>query len=242
MIIYPAIDLINGQCVRLTNGKFESQKHYHALPVQQAMEFKKKGTEWLHIIDLDGAKSGQFKQGELIKEIANKTNLKIQTGGGIRSLKEIEILLNSGIKRVIIGSLPVKQPEFLDRIFNHFDPENIMLALDVVFKKNTFMISIHGWQDTLDLTLYDAINSLSNTKIKHILVTDISRDGLLKGSNISLYQTLNPYFPKFSIQASGGITSISDIKQLQKTNIQGLVIGKAFYENTLDLTETLKIV
>ena len=225
MIIYPALDLINGQCVRLEKGDFSAKTVYQKDPFLQAQTFKNQGAQWLHIVDLDGAKKGSPQQAQLIVDIATKVGIKVQTGGGLRRETDIKSLLASGINRVVIGSLAVK-----------------MLALDVVLKGNQAYIATNGWQKTSSLLLDDAITQFNDMGSKHFLITDISRDGLLTGPNIGLYKDLQNKFPNLKIQVSGGMSSLTDLENLKAINAKGVIIGKALYENKFTLAEAFKIV
>ena len=242
MIIYPALDLINGQCVRLENGDFSTQTVYVKNPILQAQTFKAQGAEWLHIVDLDGAKNGSPQQTELIVDIVNKVGLKVQTGGGLRKVNDIKSLLAAGVKRVIIGSLAVKMPKIIKGLLDDVGPEAITLALDVIFQGREAYIATNGWQETSHLLLDEAICQFKDMGSKHFLITDISRDGLLTGPNIGLYQHLQNKFPELEIQVSGGMSSLVDLQKLKAMKAKGVIIGKALYENKFTLAEAFEIV
>ena len=242
MIIYPALDLINGQCVRLAKGNFSAKTVYERDPFLQAQTFKDQGAQWLHIVDLDGAKNGSPQQTQLIVDIANKVGIKVQTGGGLRKETDVKSLLAAGINRVVIGSLAVKAPKIIKGLLDDVGCEAITLALDVALQGNQAYIATNGWQETSSLLLDDAIVQFKDMGSKHFLITDISRDGLLTGPNTGLYQDLQNKFPRLKIQVSGGMSSLADLENLKAINAKGVIIGKALYENKFTLAEAFKIV
>ena len=242
MIIYPALDLINGQCVRLEKGDFSAKTVYQKDPFLQAQTFKNQGAQWLHIVDLDGAKKGSPQQAQLIVDIANKVGIKVQTGGGLRRETDIKSLLDSGINRVVIGSLAVKMPNIIEGLLDDVGSEAITLALDVALQGNQAYIATNGWQKTSSLLLDDAILQFKDMGSKHFLITDISRDGLLAGPNTGLYKDHHNKFPTLKIQVSGGMSSLTDLENLKAINAKGVIIGKALYENKFTLAEAFKIV
>lgn len=230
MIIYPAIDLINGQCVRLEKGDFSKKTIYQNDPVKMGLAFKKAGSQWLHIIDLDGAKGGTPKQTQLIMDVQNKTGLKVQTGGGIATSENAETVLNSGVERVIIGSLAVRQPDVIAQLLNQYGCEKIVLALDVKITNGTAYVATNGWAQISDLSLTVALDLFSSMGIKHVLITDISKDGLLLGPNVELYKSIAKTHPNLAVQASGGVSCLDDLKSLKDNNNAGVIVGKALYE------------
>lgn len=242
MIIYPAMDLIEGQCVRLLKGDFDAKTVYEPDPFIQAKVFKEQGAEWLHVVDLDGAKKGKPQQTKLITDIAEKVGLKIQTGGGLRKAEDVKYLVAKGINRVVIGSLTIKSPDVIEELLCDLGSEAITLALDFIFEKNKPYIATHGWQKTSTLALEDAIVQFKNMGAKHFLITDISRDGLLTGPNTLLYKELQNKFPSLEIQVSGGISSLKDLENLRAIKAKGVIIGKALYENKFNLADALQIV
>lgn len=241
MQIYPAIDLINQQCVRLYQGKFEQATIYSSEPCSTAKAFAKEGAKWLHLIDLDAAKDAKNSQKTIIAEILKAADLSIQLGGGIRCEKQINVLFDLGITRVIIGSLTVKKPMLVKNIIKKFGPEKIVLAFDANFRNKTAFIAMAGWQETTDFKLFDKLEFYYSCGLKHALCTDISRDGTLLGPNIDLYKKILLKFPKLRLQASGGIANLNDLKSLGEMDVSGAIIGRALYENKMDLRETLKI-
>ena len=240
MIIYPAIDLIDRKCVRLEEGDFDKKTTYSQNPSEVASAFKEDGAEWIHIIDLDGAKKGSPQQLDLIVELKKQTQLKIQTGGGIRNIEEAELVLDSGIDRVIIGSLALASPKSIINLITKYGAERIVLALDVNIENEIPFIATHGWQNATDFKLYDALSQFSDFGAEHFLVTDISCDGMLLGPNITLYEMLAIAYPTLNIQASGGVSSLEDIKLLHENKSEGVIVGKALYEGVFTLNDAIK--
>jgi len=241
MEIFPAIDLKNGQCVRLTQGDFSKPTMYEAHPVLQALKFAATGAAWLHMIDLDGAQAGAMQQFDVIAHVAQQTNLKVQVGGGIRDEKTIEKLLEAGIKRVVIGSLAVTNQPLVQDWLKQFGPERVVVALDVRLNaKNEPEIMTHGWQSGSEQSLWDVLKSYADSNLKTILCTDVGRDGMLAGTNHVLYQTIQESWPKLDILASGGVSGLADLMQLAKLDLAGAIVGKAIYEGRVDLAAAIK--
>lgn len=238
MIIYPAIDLIDGKCVRLINGDFNKKKIYNLNPINVAKKFKKDGAEWLHVIDLDGAKNQYNRQIKLIKSIIKNSGLRVQVGGGIRSFEDINELIKIGAERIIVGSLAIKKPELTKKILKFYDPEKICIATDILNLNGKNLVSVSGWQESSSITVEDLIQDLSKYKLKHVLCTDISKDGTLKGPNFKLYSSLQEEFKNIHFQASGGISSLNDLKNL---TTDGVIIGKSLYEECFTLKEAIKV-
>lgn len=237
MIIYPAIDLIDGQCVRLHKGDFNQKTTYNASPIEVAKDYQEQGAEWLHLVDLDGARDPENRQIPVIQEIIQATGLKVQTGGGIRHADDVAMLLEAGASRIVIGSLCVKNPEVTKDILQKFGTDKICLAMDVLPKDNQYFVAVSGWQEESNVLLNDLINDYMKEGLKHVLCTDISRDGAMTGSNIKLYQEMQKNFPTIKIQASGGVKSLDDIRELDSA---GVIIGKALYENIFTVREALE--
>ena len=235
MIIIPAIDLIDGQCVRLIKGDFTQKTVYAEDPIEVAKGFQAQGAQFLHVVDLSGAKQKQSQQTDLIHKIVKKTSLNVQTGGGIRTEAQIKQLIDNGIQRIVIGSLSVILPNLVQNWLNNFGKDCIVLALDVFMKNNKPYLSINGWQENSDILLWDLLNRYNN--VKHVLCTDISRDGMLQGPNFGLYERFKKKFPDIKLQASGGISSSDDIRQLKESGIDAVIIGKAIYEGKINLSK-----
>lgn len=238
MEVIPAIDILEGKCVRLIRGNYNSKKPY-GNPLKTAQLFQKSGLKKLHLIDLEGAKEGKIRNWRTIKEVVQKTNLKIEFGGGIRDEKDIEKLLKLGVKRVILGSLAANEPRKFENIFKKFGKEKIIV--DVGVKKGK--VYSHGWQKKTEKKLAIFLKDLMKLGVKTIICTDIERDGTLRGPNYSLYRKLISKFPALKIIASGGIRNVQDIKKIFQTGAAGAIIGKAIYEKKIsfgDLKPFLK--
>ena len=228
--IFPAIDIMNGSCVRLTEGREDSKKKYELNPLEMAQLYESKGAEYLHIVDLDAA----FNKGNnynLIKEIVEKTSLKIELGGGIRTTSQAEQLLNLGVSQLIIGSMTVKDPDLVCEWITDFGADKIIVGADV---RDGF-IAINGWKDLSEISLDEFIETFQRASAKRFLCTDISKDGKLQGSAIDLYKELNEKFPKLDFIASGGVTTLDEINKLKAMNMYGIIVGKAIYEGGMDL-------
>lgn len=240
MIIYPAIDIHKGQCVRLYQGDYNKKTIYSIDPFSMAKTLISNGANWLHLIDLDGAKNPKQNQMELIMSIINKNNISIQTGGGIRTKSHIKKLIDQGAARIIIGSQAVTNKNEVTKWFDYFGPERLVLALDVIFKDNTSpMIAINGWLKISEYTLYDVIDFYKSLGLIHLLCTNIALDGTLHGPDYLLYKKLLEKYPFLKLQASGGIQSLSDVNTLRKMQLSGAIIGRALYEKKINLNEVL---
>ena len=230
MIIYPAIDLSAGKVVRLIKGNFERKTIYSNDPEIQVNKFESYGAKWIHIVDLDGALSGKNENKKAIKEILQSTNCKIQLGGGIRTLKNIEDWINLGVSRIIIGTAAIKNKSFISDAVKYF-PNRISVGLDLFKEK----VAIKGWTEVVAHKKADYFfKKFSDLGVASIIYTDISKDGLLKGPNlrqIIYYKNLI----KVPLIASGGISSFDDIIKLKQSNVYGTIIGKAIYEKKIDL-------
>lgn len=239
MNIIPAIDLINGQCVRLQKGDFDAVTQYTVTPDEVAVSYQQSGANYLHVVDLDGAKQGKLKQLDLIKCIRNSTTSIMQVGGGIKDEHMIDSLLSIGVDRVVLGSIAVKDYEQTVRFIKRFGAAKIVLALDVNMIGELPMVATHGWLNTSDKNLYDVIDHYLTYGLQHVLCTDISKDGMLQGANTQLYQQLVVKSPMISFQASGGIGALNDLQNLKKTKVQNVIVGRALYENKFSLNAAL---
>lgn len=234
MIILPAIDLIEGKCVRLYRGDFDTASIVADNAVKTAKSFESQGASWLHMVDLDGSKKGFGKNTQTIFEVAKSTNLKIEVGGGIRDMNAIEHYLNNGIERVILGSAAVKNPQLVKDAVRHYR-EHIAVGIDA---KNGF-VSCEGWLDDTTVHYIDLAKQMEQMGIKHIIFTDISRDGTLTGPNLEQLATLKSAV-SCNIIASGGITNTIDIKNIYNLGLYGAICGKSLYQGTLTLSDALK--
>lgn len=233
MIIFPAIDIKNGQCVRLRQGDFKAETNYDLSPLQAALAYEQDGASWLHIIDLDGAQGGDRKNIDLIKEILLKTHLKLQVGGGIRSKKDIETLLNLGINRVIVGTYALEKFEELKDLIKIY-PGRIIVSLDA---KDGY-IRTYGWTRKTGIKTIDFIKRLETIQIDTVVVTDIAKDGMMQGPNVDQLKGLNAK-TSMNIIASGGVSSLADIQVLKASKLYGAIIGKALYMNAIHLKEAI---
>lgn len=242
MIIYPAIDLRGGRVVRLTEGRFDQEKSYGDDPFAVAKDFAASGATWLHVVDLDGAKDPARRQTALVEKIARGSGLRMQTGGGIRDESQIAALLAAGAQRVIVGSLAAKQPELVRGWLKIFGAEKIILSPDVRLDADgTPRVAAAGWQESTGVALDDFLNGFLAAGLVHILCTDISRDGKLTGPNSALYARLVKKFPTLQIQASGGVSSLDDLRVLKTTGSAGAIVGRALYEKKFTLVEALAL-
>jgi len=239
MIIFPAIDIKGGKCVRLFNGDFNKITQYKKSPFEQATEFFNLGFTNIHLVDLDGALEGNLINKEIIKKISEIDKIKIQVGGGIRSLEHIEKLINFGVDKIIIGTAAVENIEFLKIACNKYN-KKIAISLDV----REGYIALSGWKKQTKILATDFIKNIENMDISRIIYTDINRDGTKSGPN--LYETLNfSNLTKIPVVVSGGISSIDDvinIKNKKLKNIEGIIIGKAIYDGSIDIKELSKII
>lgn len=239
MIIYPAIDLRQGRCVRLYQGNYNCETVYSDSPLSIAKQFLDNGATWLHLVDLDGAKNTQENQALLIQELLQFLPINIQVGGGIRNEAQMDAYFSAGANRVVIGSLAIESPKLVERWLASYGVERIVLAFDVTFNNNMPFVMTNAWQTFNEINLFEVLGRFTAMGAKHILCTDISRDGALNGPNIDLYQQLIARFPALNIQASGGISHLDDIRCLKSFNLAGAITGRALYEKKFALSEAL---
>jgi len=234
MKILPAIDLQNGRCVRLLKGDFNEVTEYNHDPLAQAKIFKSNELNYLHIVDLDGAESGNQLNKDIIAKILEIPDISIQVGGGIRTIKQVENMLEIGVSRIILGTA-LFQKNFIQDLKNNFDSSQIVLALDFKIINKTPTIYTHGWQDSTEIPLYQFISD--QPFYSNILATDISLDGAMLGPSFNIYKDLLHLFPSINLIASGGIRSLDDLNHLKLINIQEAIIGKAIYEKNISLRD-----
>ncbi|MCH1923720.1 1-(5-phosphoribosyl)-5-[(5-phosphoribosylamino)methylideneamino]imidazole-4-carboxamide isomerase [Shewanella sp. C32] len=239
-MIIPAIDLIDGQVVRLYQGDYDQQTTFDLSPLAQLQSYEAQGAKQLHLVDLTGAKDPAKRQTKLIAELAAGLNTPLQVGGGIRSVEQVEELLACGASRVVIGSLAVREPELVKSWFVRFGAEAICLALDVnINADGEKIVAVHGWQSGGGKTLESLVAEFAPVGLKHALVTDISRDGTMTGANNSLYQELAEKFPEILWQASGGIATLDDVAAVRDSGASGIIIGKALLTNQFSVQEAI---
>ncbi len=233
MKIIAAIDIMDGKCVRLTQGNFGKVKVYDEDPVEMAKKFEDADLEYIHIVDLDGAQQGAVTNWQTIEDIRANTALRIDFGGGVKTTEDVEQLLELNIDRINVGSVAVREPEKFIGWIEQFGADNFILSTDV--KGNE--IKVNGWQEKSGVTIYDIIDQYKPTGIKHITCTDISADGTLNGPNFALYKKLLKRFPDLKFTASGGVSSMEDLENLAYIGVYGVIIGKAIYEGKVTLEE-----
>lgn len=233
----PAIDILDGKCVRLSKGDFNKSTIYNESPLDQAQVFENAGFKEIHVVDLNGAKSGNRLNLPIISEIASNTGLKIQLGGGIRSIDSITEVFDLGINKIILGT-SILNKEFAREVMQRFDPNKIVFGLDVELKNNIYCLASHGWNEVSDINIFNFIDEI---KPINVLVTDITKDGMMTGPNYDLYSVLKSKFSLIKIIASGGIRNINDIQKLKSMKIEHAVIGKAIYEEKIELMELLNV-
>lgn len=239
-MIFPAIDLMDGRCVRLFKGDFNQRTEYGMTPIEMAKSFRDAGTEWLHVVDLDGAKHAASEQSDLIIQIAKESGLRVQTGGGLRDLAQIQRLLEGGVERAVIGSLALSNPQMVKFWLGDLGSDKIVLALDVKYGDDGEPYpTSHGWTETGEKTLWNILDDYSGSGLKTILVTDIDRDGVLGGSNVKLYEDIAERYPDLDLITSGGVGTLDDVKALKKLQPHGIIIGKALYENKFSLEDAI---
>lgn len=234
MIIYPAMDLICGQVVRLEQGRFDQVTAYSSAPREALGKFADAGAEWAHVVDLDGAKAGTPVQHELIAELARSVPVRLQVAGGIRDRDQLTRMFDAGVARAVVGSLAVKQPDVVGRWIDEFGADRIALSLDVRLNGGVPVVAVAGWTEDTGRSLWSVASDFP--KARHILVTDIGRDGMLQGPNVALYEEIAERLPGIQIQASGGVSSIADLERLRT---DGVIIGKALWEGRISLEEAL---
>ena len=237
MLIIPAIDLYENKIVRLRKGNFNRVTFYEQTPLAQAKEFERHGFEWLHIVDLLGSKTGTISVEGIIRDVKKETKLKIEFGGGIRNSQMVSQLFEFGIDKIILGSISVKNKIEFETIVKNFPPQNFIIAVDALDE----MLAVSGWTEATAISIYEHIEYCLQFGLTHFLCTDISKDGMLTGTNIKLYKNILTRFPNINLIASGGIKDLDDVKKVRDINPYGVVIGKAIYENKIDLKELAEL-
>lgn len=235
MIIFPAIDMYEGKVVRLLKGDYDKMTVYSEKVVEKAVEIEAAGAEWLHLVDLEGAKEGTTPNFSYVEEICKKTGLKIEIGGGIRSEETIEHYLSVGVDRIILGTKAATDGAFLKEMADKFG-DKIAVGIDVKGEK----VAIKGWLEVLDKNIFDFVGELREIGIKNIIVTDIAKDGAMSGINTIFYEKLMAH-TDMNITASGGVTRLDDLMELKKAGLYGAILGKAMYTGNIDLREALKV-
>lgn len=233
MQIIPAIDIIDGKCVRLTEGDYAQKKIYNEHPLEVAKEFEDVGLKRLHLVDLDGAKAGAVKNWKVLEELAGKTSLIIDFGGGIKKEEDVKIVFSSGAALATVGSIAVKDEERFVSWLQQFGADKFLLGADVKDEK----IAIGGWLETTDIWIYDFIEKYSKHGVRQIFCTDVSKDGKLEGPSTELYKNIIQKFPQLHFIASGGVSSMKDLEEMQSIGCSATIVGKAIYEGRVSLKE-----
>ncbi|MCC4798011.1 MULTISPECIES: 1-(5-phosphoribosyl)-5-[(5-phosphoribosylamino)methylideneamino]imidazole-4-carboxamide isomerase [Enterovibrio] len=237
-MIIPALDLIDGQVVRLYQGDYGQVTEYKVNPSEQFALYHKAGANWLHLVDLTGAKDTSARQISMISSLIESTPANIQIGGGVRKESDVVELLRAGAKRVVIGSTAVKQPEIVKGWMEKYGPEQIVLALDINIDDNgNRIVAVSGWQEDSGVTIEALLEDFLKVGLKHVLCTDISRDGTLAGSNVELYKDLCAAYPSVQFQSSGGIGSLADIEALKGSGVAGVIVGRALLDEKFTAEE-----
>tara|TARA_B100000768_G_scaffold181488_1_gene204694 strand:+ start:1960 stop:2685 length:726 start_codon:yes stop_codon:yes gene_type:complete len=233
MRIIPAIDLIDGKCVRLSKGDYATQKTYNEHPLEVAKEFEAHGIEYLHLVDLDGAKSKHIVNHKVLEDIASKTSLKIDFGGGLKSDEDLKIAFESGAHQITGGSIAVKEPKTFEQWITTYGSDKIILGADVQGDR----IATNGWLETSEHRLVDFVKDYHAKGIHYVICTDISKDGMLQGPSFDVYRDLLEQQPEIKLIASGGISTFDELPKLAAMGCEGTIIGKAIYENRIALKE-----
>lgn len=235
MRIYPAIDIIDGACVRLVQGDYSQKTKFAEDPCEVALRWQREGGEFVHIVDLDGAKSGEMPNLELICRIANTLDVPIEVGGGIRTMEAAERYLENGVERVIIGTSALSNPDFVKKAVEKYG-DRIAVGIDA----KDGMVAVNGWEEVSSVSALDLAKKMEELGVAYIIYTDIATDGMLKGPNKEAMAEMVQAVPKVNIIASGGVTTIEDVEALIETGVEGAIIGKALYTDKIDLAEAVE--
>ena len=238
MKIIPAIDIKDGKCVRLLRGDFDKATEYSSNPAEIGTRFSALDVEDLHIVDLDGARTGTQKNHTIVGEIATTTGLRVQLGGGIRSSKDVSAWLSNGVTRCVVGSAAIKHPETVAGWLDEFGPAAIVLALDVKLNDSgTPMLTTQGWTEDSEMSLWDCLDAYKNVGVRHVLCTDVSRDGAMTGPNFHLYVEILLRYPGLQLQASGGVRNIDDLELLREIGAPAAITGRALLDGAITEAE-----
>ena len=238
MNIIPAIDLKDGKCVRLLKGDFDKTTEYSDDPAQVARQFAALAADSLHIVDLDGARYGEQRNKEIVAAIAQESKLTVQLGGGIRDVETLESWFAAGVSRCVIGSLAITEPDTVKAWLTRFGGDRIVLALDVKMDaQNEPVITTHGWTQDSEATLFESVSDFLSAGLKHVLCTDVSRDGAMSGPNFELYQRIMSAYPELLLQASGGVRHIQDLEQLRQLGVPAAISGRALLDGKISAEE-----
>lgn len=233
MIILPAIDIIGGRCVRLSQGDYNQQTQYEATPVDMVKQYVAHGFKRIHVVDLDGAKASSPQNLDTLSDLAAVPGAEIEWGGGIKSVEALGAVLDAGAKYAVVGSVAAKQPELFEQWLKMFGPERIVLGADV----REGRVAVNGWQEEMDVTIDDLVDRFLKYGLSQVICTEISRDGMLQGPATELYVRLQKKYPEVDFTVSGGISSMADIHALKATHLRRVIVGKAIYEGRITLDE-----
>lgn len=239
MIVYPAIDLREGVCVRLMHGRFDAVTRYDDDPVARLAAFAAAGATWAHVVDLDGAEAGRAVQHALIGDLARAVDIRIQSGGGVRSVADVAALIDAGVARVVVGSLAVSQPETVADWLRRFGPDRITLAIDVKADGDRWVPALKGWTEAAEVDLWTALDRYPPNLARHLLVTDVGRDGALTGPNLDLLGEIVRRHPDLKVQASGGVSSLADLAAARAIGCDGAIVGRALYEGCFTVSDAI---
>ncbi|MEO9485712.1 MAG: 1-(5-phosphoribosyl)-5-[(5-phosphoribosylamino)methylideneamino]imidazole-4-carboxamide isomerase [Ekhidna sp.] len=237
MRIIPAIDIIEGKCVRLSKGDYNTKKIYNEDPLEVAKSFEDAGLQYLHLVDLDGAKEKHIVNWKVLEKLANKTGLKIDFGGGVKSDEDLRIAFDSGASQITGGSIAVKEPILFTSWITAYGSEKIILGADALDGK----IAVSGWQEGTDQEIDTFISAYAEKGIEYVISTDISKDGMLEGPSFDLYDSILKKLPEVKLIASGGVSSMDDLIKLKENGLEGAIVGKAIYENRITLKELSEV-
>lgn len=237
MRIIPAIDIIDGKCVRLSQGDYAQKKVYHEQPLDVARTYADAGLQYLHLVDLDGAKAGRVTNWKVVEDITRNTNLQVDFGGGVKTEDELKRLFDLGVRQVNLGSIAVKKPDHVLMWLHTFGADQIILSADVKGEQ----VAISGWLEESNLDVYTFIQSYYHYGLRHVVCTDIHTDGMLSGPNISLYTSILQRFPDLKLIASGGVSGYDDLTALKTSGVSGVIIGKAIYEGRVEINRLAKL-
>lgn len=230
MVIYPAIDLLQGRCVRLRQGDFDSSTIYSSDPADVAQQLASAGFEHLHVVDLDGARSGECGNRSAIQQILATPLLRVQVGGGVRTTGYVEELLALGARRVVVGSIAVRRPELIEEWIRQFGSESILVAID----SHADHVAVSGWEESSERTTGEVALAMASIGVEAVMCTDIARDGMLEGTNLDLYRRVRTVLPAIELIASGGVTTVEDLDALLDIGVDGAIVGKALYERRFE--------
>ena len=239
--VLPAIDIREGAVVRLEQGDYKRQTTYGRSPIETISGYAEQGASWLHLVDLDAARVGRYSLAPLLEQIRGGTDLKVQTGGGVRREEDVEALIKAGAARVVVGTMSVREPDRVAGWIRTFGPDRITLAFDARQDgEGRWLLPVEGWTEATTLALDQMLRRYEGAGLRHVLCTDIARDGMLSGFNLDLYRTLALEFPSLDIQASGGVRSLDDIRDAKAAGARGAILGRALLEQKFELKEALQ--